>query len=118
MRGDIDMGHARALLALDKAHQITNASEIVARKLSVREAERLVARAAGNARQQPLLRVKQPKSRDVVRLEEELSDLLTSAVEIRIKKRTRRGEQGEVTIAFGSLDELNGLIEKLRPYAR
>jgi len=114
MAGDIDMGHARALLALDKARQITHASEIVARKLSVREAERLVARAAGGARQQPLLRVKQPKSRDVLRLEEELSDLLTAPVDIRIRKRTRRGDQGEVTIAFGSLDELNGLIEKLR----
>ena len=114
MAGDIDMGHARALLALDKARQITHASEIVARKLSVRETEKLVARAAGSARQQPLLRVRQPKSRDVVRLEEELSDLLTAAVEIRVRKRTRRGEQGEVMIAFGSLDELNGLIEKLR----
>jgi ParB family chromosome partitioning protein len=114
LAGDLDMGHARALLALDKAHQITHASEIVARKLSVREAEKLVARAAGNGRQQPLLRVKQPKSRDVARLEEELSDLLTAAVEIRVKKRTRRGEQGEVAIAFGSLDELNGLLDKLR----
>jgi ParB family chromosome partitioning protein len=114
LAGDIDMGHARALLALDKAHQITHASEIVARKLSVREAEKLVARAAGNGRQQPLLRIKQPKSRDVERLEEELSDLLTAAVEIRVKKRTRRGEQGEVAIAFGSLDELNGLLDKLR----
>ena len=115
MAGDIDMGHARALLALDNAHQITQASEIVVRKLSVREAEKLVARAAGNARQQPLLRVKQPKSRDIARLEEELSDLLTAPVEIRVRKRTKRGEQGEVTIAFGSLDELDGLIEKLRP---
>jgi ParB family chromosome partitioning protein len=114
LAGDIDMGHARALLALDKAHQITHASEIVARKLSVREAEKLVARAAGNGRQQPLLRVKQPKSRDVARLEDELSDLLTAAVEIRIRKRTRRGDQGEVAIAFGSLDELNGLLDKLR----
>ena len=114
LAGDIDMGHARALLALDKAYQITHASEIVARKLSVREAEKLVARVAGNGRQQPLLRVKQPKSRDVARLEEELSDLLTAAVEIRIKKRTRRGDQGEVAIAFGTLDELNGLLDKLR----
>ena len=117
MAGDIDMGHARALLALDKTRQITQASEIVARKLSVREAEKLVARAAGGARQQPLLRVRQAKSRDVLRLEEELSDLLTAAVEIRIRKRTRRGDQGELTIAFGSLDELNGLIEKLRLHA-
>ena len=114
MAGDIDMGHARALLALDKAHQITQASEIVARKLSVREAEKLVARATGNGRQRPLLRVKQPKSRDIARLEEELSDRLTAPVEIRVKKRSRRGEQGEVAIGFASLDELDGLIEKLR----
>ena len=114
MAGDIDMGHARALLALDKAHQITQASEIAARKLSVREAEKLVARLAGNGRQQPLMRIARPKSRDVVRLEDELSDLLTAKVEIRVKKRTKRGEQGEVTIAFGSLDELEGLIGKLR----
>ena len=115
LAGDIDMGHARALLALDKAHQITQASQVVARKLSVRETERLVARVAGgNGRQQPLLRVKQAKSGDVSRLEEELSDLLTAAVEIRLRKRGRRSEHGEVAIAFASLDELNGLIEKLR----
>ena len=117
LAGDLDMGHARALLALDKAQQITSGSEIVARKLSVREAERLVARLSGSARQQPLLRVKRPRSRDVARLEEELSDLLTAKVEIRVKTspRGRAGEQGEVAIAFASLDELNGLLEKLRP---
>jgi len=113
MAGDIDMGHARALLPLDGAHQITMATEIVAKKLSVREAEKLVAR-NGAARQKPLLRVKNAKSRDVLRLEEELSDLLTAQVEIHVKKRTKRGEQGELTIQFGSLDELNGLIDKLR----
>lgn len=112
--GDIDMGHARALLALDKANQITQASEIVARRLSVREAEKLVAHHAGNGRQRPLLRVRQPKSRDVARLEEELSDLLTAKVEVRVKKRTKRGEQGELAIGFGSLDELDALIAKLR----
>jgi ParB family chromosome partitioning protein len=113
MAGDLDMGHARALLPLDGAHQITAATEIAAKKLSVREAERLVAR-AGAGRQAPLLRVKSDKSRDVLRLEEELSDLLTAQVEIRVKKRTKRGEQGELSIQFGSLDELNGLIDRLR----
>ncbi len=113
MAGDIDMGHARALLPLDGAHQITAATEIVAKKLSVREAEKLVAR-NGSSRQKPLLRVKSAKSRDVLRLEEELSDLLTAQVAIQVKKRTKRGEQGELTIQFGSLDELNGLIDKLR----
>jgi len=50
----------------------------------------------------------------VLRLEEELSDLLTAQLEIRVKKRTKRGEQGELAIQFGSLEELNGLIDKLR----
>jgi ParB family chromosome partitioning protein len=114
MAGDLDMGHARALLPLDGAHQITTATEIAAKKLSVREAEKLVARHQGAGRQSPLLRIKSDKSRDVLRLEEELSDLLTAQVEIKVKKRTKRGEQGELTIQFGSLDELNGLIDKLR----
>ena len=39
--------------------------------------------------------------------------MLTARVEVRVKKRTVRGEQGEVSIAFGSLDELNGLLDKL-----
>ncbi len=115
MAGDIDMGHARALLALDGAHQITSATEIAAKKLSVRDAEKLVQRQQGAGRQAPLLRVKANKSRDVLRLEEELADLLTAQVEIRVKKKTKRGEQGEVAISFGSLDELNGLLQKLRP---
>jgi ParB family transcriptional regulator, chromosome partitioning protein len=114
MAGDLDMGHARALLALDKAQQITTAHEVASKKLNVRETEKLVSKVQGQGRQAPLLRVKSEKSRDVQRLEEELSDLLTAAVNIHIRKRTKRGEQGEVTIAFGSLDELNGLIDKLR----
>jgi len=114
MAGDLDMGHARALLALDKAQQITTAHEVASKKLNVRETEKLVSKVQGQGRQAPLLRVKSEKSRDVQRLEEELSDLLTATVNIHIRKRTKRGEQGEVTIAFGSLDELNGLIDKLR----
>ena len=81
----------------------------------MREAEKLVQRQQGAGRQAPLLRVKSDKSRDVLRLEEELSDLLTAQVEIRVRKKTKRGEQGEVAISFGSLDELNGLLQKLRP---
>ena len=114
MAGDIDMGHARALLPLEGAQQILNATEIVAKKLSVREAEKLVARAsASSGRQAPLLRAKHEKPRDLQRIEQELSDALTASVEIRVKKRTKRGEQGEVAIHFGSLEELNGLLHKL-----
>jgi ParB family chromosome partitioning protein len=112
MAGDIDMGHARALLPLEGAQQIMVAGEIASRKLSVRDAEKLVAK-SGASRQKPLLRVKAEKPRDLRRIEEELSDALTAPVEIRVKKRTSRGEQGEVAIAFGSLDELNGLLDRL-----
>jgi ParB family chromosome partitioning protein len=116
MAGDIEMGHARALLALDAAPQILAANEVAAKKLSVRETEKLVARSAGansNGRQSPLMRIKRDKPRDIVRLEEALADRLTAAVEIRVQRKTKRGEQGEVAIAFGSLDELNGLLDKL-----
>lgn len=114
MAGDLDMGHARALLPLDGATQITTASEIAAKKLSVREAEKLVAKAQGAARQAPLLRVKGDKSRDVLRLEEELADALGAAVEVRIKKRGKRGQSGELAIQFDSLDALDGILQRLR----
>ncbi|WP_066262768.1 ParB/RepB/Spo0J family partition protein [Hydrogenophaga flava] len=117
MAGDIDMGHARALLSLEKAAQITAGNQIAAKKLSVREAENLVKKIGAEFNlvpQQP----KKEKSRDIRRVEEELSDLLTAEVEVRIKKRVKRHgrveEVGELAIQFGSLDELNGLIDKLR----
>ena len=107
------MGHARALLALEPAQQILAANEVVARKLSVRDTEALVHRAQGGARQTPLLRVPREKPRDVLRLEEQLSDALAATVEIRLKSSSKRGQSGEVAIRFDSLDELNGLLERL-----
>ena len=113
LAGDIDMGHARALLSLAAAEQVMAAQEIAARKLSVREAERLVARSSRAAPDGKAAKAATAKSRDLARLEERLADVLTAAVEIRVKRRTRRGEAGEIAIAFGSLDELNGLLDKL-----
>lgn len=117
MAGDLDMGHARALLSLDKATQITAANQISAKKLSVREAESLAKKLGAEfslVSQKP----KKEKSRDLKRVEEELADLLTAQVEIRIKKTVKRHgrveEMGEVAISFGSLDALNGIIDKLR----
>ncbi len=109
---DLDMGHARALLALPAAEQIMAAQEISARKLSVREAERLVTRnLSQHERGSPPGRpVKPARSRDITRLEERLADVLTAAVEIRMP---RRGTQGEIAIRFASLDELNSLLDKL-----
>jgi ParB family transcriptional regulator, chromosome partitioning protein len=112
MAGDLDMGHARALLPLPAAQQIMAAQEIVARKMNVREAERLVARHGQDTAEKPATPAR-TKPRDIQRLEQILSDQLSAAVDIRVKKRTARGEQGEVAIAFGSLDELNGLLLKL-----
>ena len=117
MAGDIDMGHARALLTLDRAAQITAGHQIAVKKLSVREAEALVKKVSAEASLAPQKPAK-AKSRDILRVEEELSDLLMAQVEVRVKKRVKRGgrmeEMGELAIQFGSLDALNGLIERLR----
>ncbi|MDP2022421.1 MAG: ParB/RepB/Spo0J family partition protein, partial [Hydrogenophaga sp.] len=115
MAGDLDMGHARALLTLDKATQITAGNQIAAKKMSVREAESLVKKLTAEFALAPQ-KLKKEKSRDIKRVEEELSDLLTAEVEVRVKKRVKRHgrleELGELAIQFGSLDELNGLIDK------
>ena len=118
MAGDLDMGHARALLALDKANQISAASQIAAKKMSVREAESLVKK-LGAEFSLKAVKPAREKSRDIKRVEEELSDLFAAQVEIKVKKRVKRAgrltEMGELSIQFGSLDELNGLIERLSP---
>ena len=118
MAGDIDMGHARALLTLDRATQITAANQIATKKLSVRESESLVKK-LGAEFALTSTKPKKEKSRDLKRLEEELSDLLMAQVDIQVKKRVKRSgrmeDMGEVVIQFGSLDELNGLIERLSP---
>ena len=117
MAGDLDMGHARALLGLDKATQITAANQIAAKKMSVREAESLVKK-LGAEFNLVASKPKKEKSRDLKRVEEELSDLLTAEVEVRVKKRVKRHgrteEMGELAIHFGSIEELNGLIDRLR----
>ncbi len=117
MAGDLDMGHARALLALDKANQITAGNQIAAKKMSVREAENLVKKLGAEFALAPQ-KHKKEKSRDIRRVEEELADLLTAEVEVRVKKRVKRHgrmeDMGEIAIQFGSMDSLNGLIERLR----
>ena len=115
MAGDIDMGHARALLAVDHAEQITLAHQIAAKKMSVREAESLVKRSQQEQHSKPGGKAAD-KPRDITRIEEELSDLLMATVSIKLKKSATKNKHpsGEVLINFGSLDALNGLIERLR----
>src|ERR1700756_5790403 len=110
LAGDLDMGHARALLAVDAATQITLANQVVNRQMSVRETERLPspptkAAPAVKARANP-----HDGGRDTRRLEEELSDLLAASVKIKL---TRRG-RGQVLVDFGDLDALEGILVRLR----
>ncbi len=111
MAGDIDMGHARALLAVDSAIQITLANQIVAKRMSVREAEKLVVRTTAEqaASNKPRDGGKE-KSRDIARLEEELSDILATQVSIKTGAKNR----GQLVINFSDLDALDGVIARLR----
>ena len=108
---------ARALLGLDRATQITAAHQIAAKKMSVREAESLVKKLSTEFSLK-LQKSNKEELHDTRRVEEELADLLMAQVEVRIKKQVKRNgkreDMGEVAIQFGSMDELNGLIERLR----
>ncbi len=109
MAGDLDMGHARALLAVDSATQINLANQIIGRRLSVRETEKLVVRTTTGQNEAKTGKIKE-KSRDIARLEEELSDALATSVSIRLGARNK----GELIIGFGGLDQLDGIIARLR----
>jgi ParB family transcriptional regulator, chromosome partitioning protein len=110
MAGDIDMGHARALLATDAAMQITLANQIVAKRMSVRDAEKLVTRAAAEQAAGAKPRAGKEKSRDIARLEEELSDALATQVAIKLGAKNK----GQLIVDFANLDALDDLIGKLR----
>ena len=106
MGGKIDMGHARALLPLSGALQIALAQRVVHKGLSVRDAERL----AQQALKPPKEVEAQKPDRDVLRLQDELSDLLGAQVQI----RSNRKGAGKIQIEFGDLDQLEGILQRLR----
>ena len=106
MRGELDMGHARAQLPLSAVLQIQLAQRIVQKGLSVREAERL----AQLALKPPKASEEAKPDRDVLRLQEELSDFLGAKVEIRTNKKGA----GKIQIDFGDLDQLEGILQRLR----
>jgi ParB family chromosome partitioning protein len=106
MAGDIEMGHARALLPLPKGEQGRLASIIVEKGWSVREAERAVARELNPPAHK--MAAKAP-DRDLARLEEDLADSLGAPVRI---VANRKGA-GALTIRFASLDQLDGLLARL-----
>ena len=106
MRGEIDMGHARALLPLSGVLQVQLAQRVVQKGLSVRDAERLVQHALRPPKEGE---AKKP-DRDLLRLQDELADLLGAQVEIRTNKKGA----GKVQIEFGDLDQLEGILQHLR----
>jgi len=107
MAGILDMGHARALLAVDPAMQIRLGQEIAVRGYSVRQAEQLVRRASAPP---PERKAGPARDRDLLRLEAELSDILATPVRI----HAGRGGAGRLVIDYGELDQLQGLIDVLR----
>jgi ParB family chromosome partitioning protein len=107
LAGDLDMGHARALLAVDAAAQIALANQIVSRRLSVRETEKLVTQ---HAKKETHAAKKITPHRDQQRLQEELADLLGLVVTL---ETTPKGA-GKISVRFNSLNELDGLLMRLR----
>ncbi len=107
-QGQLEMGHARALLALDGESQVEAARTLVARGFSVRETERWVKRLLAGAGPAPRARQRRPDP-DVARLEQRLSDRLGALVRLR---QGRKGK-GEIIIGYNSLDELEGILARL-----
>ena len=105
MQGTLDMGHARALLALEGARQIEAANRIVARGMSARE--RSVGGAPGA---RPATRRTRKTDRDLARLEEEVSQRLGTTVQI----RPGRKGSGTIVVSYSGLDHLDQLLKKLR----
>jgi ParB family transcriptional regulator, chromosome partitioning protein len=109
MRGEIDMGHARALLGLPAAQQVAAAARVVAQGLSVRETERLVHHYA-NPSKPRARRGARAVDPDLARLTDELAETLGAKVAIEPKK----AGSGRLVITYGSLDELDGILRRLR----
>jgi ParB family chromosome partitioning protein len=110
MAGDIDMGHARALLAVDAASQIALANQVIAKRLSVRETEKLVARTMEEQNAPAAAARQKEKSGDIVRLEEELSDRLATPVAFKMGPKGK----GQMIIDFADLDILESVLARLR----
>jgi len=110
LAGDLDMGHARALLALDAAAQIALAHQVVAKRLTVRETEKLVSRIGQEFNLAPSAKPAKTKTRDLVRLEEELSDAIATRVTIKLRGK----HKGQLVIDYAGLDQLDGLISRIK----
>jgi ParB family transcriptional regulator, chromosome partitioning protein len=111
--GRLDMGHARALLSVGKAKQVELAGQVATRGLSVRETERLVqhATAAPGSARKTASRQVDPDTR---RLQEELSEVCGASVRIKVRK----GGKGSLIIEYSTLEQLDGLVSRLKGRSR
>ena len=116
LAGDVEMGHARALLSLDAAQQIILAQEIANKRLSVRDTEKRVQQIQtqiqkGEGEQNQHTAKNRAISGDIKALQEKLSDALGAQVDIKMGAKNK----GKMVIAFGNLDVLDGIIHKIVP---
>ena len=105
----IDMGHARALLALPTAEQAAIANKVALNQLTVRETEQLV-KTLLNKEKESSNKKEKAKDQDVVGLERSLSEFLGVTTEI----KTKKAGKGEVVIRYNSLEELDGILLKIK----
>ena len=105
--GELDMGHARALLSLADIQQISIANMVISRGLSVRETEKKVRQLQNNTPKSRIAHL--AKDTDLLRLESELSDKLAAKVNIMQGRK-----KGKLVIEYHSLDELDGILKRIR----
>jgi len=103
MAGKIEMGHGRALLSLSAAEQIKIANAIVLKQLSVRETEKIV-----NKINKPIAKIDKKQDRDLLRLQEEISQRLGTQVTIKANKNGH----GSIVIQYSNLDQLDDILNK------
>jgi ParB family transcriptional regulator, chromosome partitioning protein len=110
MSGAMEMGHARALLALPVAQQTVTAARVVNGQLSVRETERLVATLVAPAKRAARKAGRAGRDADTARLETELAEKLGAAVRI----EPGRNSAGRVVISYSSLEQLDGILARIK----
>jgi ParB family chromosome partitioning protein len=107
--GQLDMGHARALLALSGSEQIDTAKNVAKKQLSVRETERLVKRLTSTD-DNGKTKIPAKKSLEVQKLEDSLSETLGAKVNIQYNNKGK----GKIVVEYNNLDELDGILEHIK----
>ncbi len=109
-RGELDMGHARALLALSGTRQADAARQVVDQGLSARATERLVKKLLAAGSQSGGKKTPPRRDPDLVSLEQDLSDRIGAPVQV---QQGQKGK-GKLVVSYNSLDELDGILEHIR----